>query len=486
MITKNRIEILFLVILEVLNVMAPFTLSSQSQDKEIIVHLLRAYDSKISLLYLSGINNPKFINDRNDVKQGASITFVVPKGYLPGEFVLRFDYRKGKESSQVSSEKNIFLSNQDLELWVNPSYCKNSDSTLFQPGERENSAFVCFMKENNRKKEKLGVLQKFLVNYDDTATLFYRTGTEEYERKRASFNEWIDSCLNRDRALFVSCTYRFQYLPIGIWHNTPKEKLFSIIYHYFDGIDFNDSNIIKTLEFNDWMNHYVNLSIKLAATPELMDSTLSFSARNAIEKARYGRPQVYGGMVDYFYRGFEMNNIPQGMKVLEPYLNDPECLTSKRMEIKRRLKGMETMAIGSKAPEIILNDADSILFELSKFEPSSKYILLLFWSAECSHCTETINVLYPWIMQPGIHEKISVVAISLDETGTEVKAWNEKMKSLIGWKHIRAADGIKSKVANDYYVLATPVMFMLAAKTKEIISLPVSVDQLKSSLLKGS
>jgi hypothetical protein len=44
------------------------------------------------------------------------------------------------------------------------------------------------------------------------------------------------------------------------------------------------------------------------------------------------------------------------MKVLEPYLNDPVCLTTKRMEFERRLKGMESLLVGSKAPDIRLID----------------------------------------------------------------------------------------------------------------------------------
>jgi hypothetical protein len=42
------------------------------------------------------------------------------------------------------------------------------------------------------------------------------------------------------------------------------------------------------------------------------------------------------------------------MKTLQPYLDDPACLTSKRMEIGRRIKGMETLTAGSRAPEIEL------------------------------------------------------------------------------------------------------------------------------------
>jgi thioredoxin-related protein len=170
------------------------------------------------------------------------------------------------------------------------------------------------------------------------------------------------------------------------------------------------------------------------------------------------------------------------MKVLEPYLTDPNCRTSKRMEIERRLKGMETLIKGTRAPNILLMDADSSMFELNKYRPSTNLILLLFWSAECSHCTETIDALYPWQIQPEIQNKMSVVAISLDETKTEIQAWDNKIKSLVGWKHMRAIDGIRSKVASDYFVLATPVMILLDANNKEIISLPSSFTQLKAEL----
>jgi len=113
-------------------------------------------------------------------------------------------------------------------------------------------------------------------------------------------------------------------------------------------------------------------------------------------------------------------------------LNDPKCLTSKRMEIERRLKGIETLVKGTKAPDILIRSADSSMFELYNYKTSSKYILLLFWSAECPHCQETVDVMYPWQNQPEIRIKMSIVAISLDETETEVNAWNQKIKDLAG------------------------------------------------------
>lgn len=106
----------------------------------------------------------------------------------------------------------------------------------------------------------------------------------------------------------------------------------------------------------------------------------------------------------------------------------------------------------------------------------------MFWSADCGHCLETVSSLYPWQQIAENQQKVSVVAISVDETETEVNAWNQKIQELSGWKHIRATEGIRSKAASDYFILATPVMILLDAKTKEIISLPASLSELQSGL----
>jgi hypothetical protein len=74
------------------------------------------------------------------------------------------------------------------------------------------------------------------------------------------------------------------------------------------------------------------------------------------------------------------------------------------------------------------------------------------------------------------------VAVSLDETDTEIKAWEKKIPELKGWKHLRAPDGVRSKAAADYYVLATPVMVLIDAKTREIIATPNTLGELLTAL----
>jgi thioredoxin-related protein len=431
---------------------------------------------------LSGNKAFKTITEVQGINNGETATLTVPKENLPGEFVLRFDYKEKKESTPYPSEKNIIINDHDLELWTNPMYANNPDSTWFGKGEKENAALVLFMKDNGRQKEKLGLLQQFLANYDNTKSKFYQQGIEEYEKRREAYNQWLDTRVKTDRKLFVSSLYRFQYVPELPWTGSEKERAFSVISHYFDGIDFNDPVITKTSQMNEWMNSYVNLHMQMAKTTTLRDSLVASAAHNAVEKAKQGNPIVYGWMVDYFFRGFESNNLPEGMKVLQPYLDDPNCMTSKRMEIERRIQGMETLVKGSKAPNIELNDSQGNAFSLYEYNPASPYILLFFWSADCSHCKEMVSAVSPWLNQPENKMKISVVAISLDETETEVQAWNQKITDLKSWIHLRAADGVRSKVANDYYILATPVMIIIDSMTREIVALPGNLYELETAL----
>jgi len=415
----------------------------------------------------------------NGINSGATALLVVEERYLPGEFVLRFDYKESPASAPYPSEKRVMIGTQDLELWVNPKYCNDPDSTWFQPGETENSALSEFARESFEQKEQINLLQQFLADYDDTGSKLYRQCLREYEKRRLVYNEWLAGRKERDRDLFVSSLYSMQYIPETRWGGTEEERLTSIIDHYFDGADLSDPALTRTTALTGWIDAYVNLHGQMATTAALRDSLFPAAAGKAIEKAREGHPEVYGWMVDYFYRGFEINNIPAGMKALEPYLNDPDCLTSRRKEIARRLEGIETLVPGTKAPEIRLNSPDGVPFSLYGYKPSARYILLLFWSADCSHCREIMQSVYPLQQQPEIREKLSVVAVSLDETEPEIQLWQKAVQAYGDWIHLRTEDGVRSKVAADYYILSTPQMIVLDAGTREIIDLPGSAEDLR-------
>ena len=152
------------------------------------------------------------------------------------------------------------------------------------------------------------------------------------------------------------------------------------------------------------------------------------------------------------------------------------------MEINRRLKGIETLIAGSKAPDINIKNKEGISFSLSSYAPGKEYTLLLFWSAGCSHCIEMVDKMYPWYQQTEVNRKLAIVAVSLDETEQDMKAFALKKKKLKGWEHLHVPDGVRSKVAGDYSVLSTPAMFLLDTKSKEIVAIPNSLNDLMKAI----
>lgn len=455
-----------------------FHIYIQAQNTSLSIHFRGVTESKITLLPLSGSNALKPILEVESIKNGSTSTLSIPPEELPGEFVIRFDYKESASSTPYPSEKRIIVGDQDLELWVHPVYCNNPDSTWFQKNEIENNSFAAFSIENGRRKQMLGLLQNFLLNYDDPSSDFFQAAITEYEIRRLEFNKWIDDQVKKHQALFVSNIFGFQKVPEIKWEGSDAERKRSFREHYLDLIDLSKPLIIRTSDMKSWMDGYVNLFGEMATTIPLRDSLFTLAGKNAIEAAKKGDPIVYGWMVDYFFNGYESFNLENGIKMLEPYLNDPNCLTSKRLEINKRLKGIESLVPGTEAPDINMTDATGNSFVLSKYSEGKSNILLLFWSADCSHCNEMVGKLYSWYQKPEVQKKLDIVAISVDETETEIKAWQSKIPELKGWTHIRAAEGIRSKVANDYYILSVPVMILLDAKTKKIIVLPESLEQL--------
>jgi hypothetical protein len=455
-----------------------YHLSAQVRDKEIIIHPSGVHECNVSLLGQTDSRTFKTITEVKGIRNGESTRISISNKFLPGEFVLRFDYYEKETSTPYPCEKYVFVNDQDLELWVNPMYCNNTDSAWFQKDERENTIFTRFSKENIKQKEKLELLQNFLMNYDDPTSQFYQEGIKEYEQRRQAYNLWITECIHKDKATFVGTLYQFEYIPQIPWTGSEADRIRSLINHYFDHIDFHNPLLIKLPDLNKWMDNYVNLYGQLSTTIALRDSLIPEAGKTAIEKAKEGHPLVYGWMVDYFFRGFESNNITSGMKILEPYLNDPNCLTTKRIEINRRLEGMKTLLPGTKAPDISLKDPEGNPFNLYSYTPPCNYILLLFWSAGCSHCLETVDNLYPWQQQKENQQKIKIVAVGLDETDTDIKKWKDKITAFPAWKHFGEPKGVSSKVANDYYVLSTPVMILLNSKTKKIVAIPNTLQEL--------
>lgn len=458
-----------------------FNIPLFAQKLSVKIHIKGVYDSKITVLSLAG-PGIKTLKEYPAIKDGDTAVLEFEQDLLPGAFVLRFDYKETEESNPYPSEKRIFIGKQALELWVNPLHTNNPDSTYFQKGEKENTLFEAFSQENHKKRESVGALQNFLATYDQPNSAMYKNGLEEYEKRRKEYNQWLKAEAKNHKDEFVSHFLVLQYITYVDWKSKEEERVKSVISNYFEGMDFKDPLLTKTSELNEWVNNYVNLYGALATTIELRDSLFTLAGQRAIEEAKKGDPLLYGWMVDYFYNGYESFNIQSGFKMLQPYLDDPRCLTKRRQAIETRLEGMQSIVIGSIAPDFDINYITGRTVQFHHYEGKAPYKLVLFWSAECGHCIELVDKLYPWYRMN--KDKIDVFALSMDQTETEIPAWEKAKANLLDWTHKLTEGGVNSPEANAYYILSTPVMILVDAKTNEIVAFPENIDHLNDAINK--
>jgi thioredoxin-related protein len=145
---------------------------------------------------------------------------------------------------------------------------------------------------------------------------------------------------------------------------------------------------------------------------------------------------------------------------------------------------MEKLIVGTQTPDFILSNIDGSDFDFHAYKGTAKYKLLLFWSADCEHCQQLVNGIKQWYNETGNKEKLNIIAVSLDDTKTEVLKWENAIINLPGWKHFRAKGGVNSAVANDYAILSTPVMFLVENKSNIIMAIPDNLKQLEKELEK--
>ncbi|MFZ4400896.1 MAG: redoxin domain-containing protein [Bacteroidales bacterium] len=408
------------------------------KGRYVIITLKEAFDTKVTITPFDGLRAVKSVAEFNGLRKGESCKLFVPEQYLPGEFVLRLDYRNKESDTPYPSEKNIFINQQDIELSINPPYCNNGDSAKFKEGEMENTVYNSFMLVNIKKRMQIDLLKQFLLAYDQPEAKMYKIGCKEFEKRRNEYNQWLKNQTKSNQGLFVSSLFQFQYIPAIIWGGSDEDRIKQLMKTFLDGIDFNDTLIVRSRELNKRMSDFMGLFGAKASTYEMRDSIFTEAGSLACDKASKGHPKVYGWMVDYFYNGYETYKIDKGMLMLKKHLENPKCLTTKKQQIFKRLEGMKTLIPGKLSPNFLLNDNENNIFNFHNYNGKTKFKLLLFLSADCNHCEELIESLSKRYSLNENQKLIVIVAVSLDNTESEVKKWNNKILNLSAWKHIRA------------------------------------------------
>ena len=244
----------------------------------------------------------------------------------------------------------------------------------------------------------------------------------------------------------------------------------------FRNMDYTDIRLYKSGLFKDAIESHFwlleNSGRSLDSVYIEMKISIDAMMQNLIQDEK-----ILNEVTDYLFNLLERHSLFQASEYLAlKVLNETSCTIDS--DLAKQLESYQAMKKGNIAPDIIFGGSTKFPGYSSNLNPEklseikSKYTIVVFGASWCPKCTQEL----PEIMK--LYSKwkskgIEVVFVSLDDD-------KEICQNFIKpFPFISTCDFQKwdSKIVKDYYVFATPTMYLLNANRKIIIK-PISVKQI--------
>lgn len=384
--------------------------------------------------------------------------------------------------SKIFRFYNLLLDNQesitfvyngnDIELKAD---AEDIPESLEVVTSESNKIYYDFIKLNKQYKTKTELLLLILARYPNDDS-YYQTTVDKVEQLQNEYTNFVDSVVSIDSLSFTSSYVKSSQLPIVDYTLPVEEQLAYLKSHALDKVDFNDAELIYSDCFTNKSIEYLTYYQNPQLPKQLLEQEFQKAVDTLLTKASVNI-LVYQHIADYLIDGFKQfgfDNIVDYI-VGNYVVKDDLCLDEQtENSIENRINQSKLLKVGTDAPNIILPDTAGNEINVSKIEKEK--VLLLFYASWCPHCKEMLPEIYELYKQ---RNDLEVVAISLDETKEE---WTSFItNNNLDWINISDLKGWGSQAAKDYYIYATPTMFLLD-DNMHIIAKPINYNELTNIL----
>ena len=429
----------------------------------------------IRLIPLFGDSIYRPISISAQVRAGQTAVFEIPPGRLPGEFMLRYDYRAEEKSDSYPTEQRILLGREGGALVVNPAFAAQPDSAVWLKHGTEQAVWRNFLSEVERRGRPLAPMRAWLEQETETSRGFYRKSFRAFERRRGRYNRWVDSCIAGNKGLFASHLMPLAYEnPLTTNGIDPSARAAA----HLSGIDLKDSLIIRSTHFRQHLDRYFLGLASVGKNAKEVEADLLKGTKALLDASEMGHPEVSGWMIDYLFEGLSASGLDEGFPMLASHLAGRESLSSRTDDIFRKAAAMGRLQTGMQAPDVAIPIDGSAGIPLHAICAGKPLTLLLFWSATCQHCTDLIAQLGPYTKEPSVSQKLQVVAVSVDREPHALEVWQRLKTGLTHWTHAISPEGVKGEPARSFGVLGTPQMFLLEGREARVLGVPETFDRL--------
>jgi thiol-disulfide isomerase/thioredoxin len=251
----------------------------------------------------------------------------------------------------------------------------------------------------------------------------------------------------------------------------PSEAVF-LQEHFFDNIDFSDSNLLHTEIIFDKIGEY----FQYFADPPSVDSYKK--AIDFILVRTSANKNVNEYVMNTLIKTFDHSEWEEVYAyAAQKYLSQNSCSDeSVAKKLQKKLTTITSLKPGCKAPSIKSFDLNGK--ELISDSIKSKYMVVVFWASWCEYCEKAIPDLKNSYSSYK-NKNLEIFAVSLDSIKQN---WEDASKRYnIPWINTCDLKGFKSKTIDNYNIWQTPTFFLLDADNK-IIAKPVNTTILKEEL----
>lgn len=396
------------------------------------------------------ISNSKIDNDQFKLE--------IPQGTAAGMYRLSFTPAVFGFVDFIFNQENIFLK-------FNPTDISNKVEFLTS---EENKTYANYLVESLNLQQKLDSLQIVFFGLkdkkqDEITIDLYDKNLNLYTKTQSQFEEKTEGKLANH---FIKASRKYFAPTLFV---SPQEYLNSVKQHYFDFINFENSDLKNATFFSEKAIEYVfylNVSDDFQ-----VQNALYKNAINEVMQKVGGNNAVKSDILTSLIYAFEQfeNLAMTGFVIDEFYSKLPENFIDEALvgEMQSKIK----LAIGNKAPEITWEE-NGVKKKLSKLNVADNYILV-FWSTTCSHCLQEIPKLYEFSIA---NEAIHVVAVALEDNKTDFEQFAKKLTM---WTNVLGLKKWENEMAKEYKINSTPTYFILD-KDKKIIAKPEHFEDVKA------
>ena len=391
-----------------------------------------------------------------------------------------FSYTFGKNASHPGLYRLTFakgrwidfiIDNEDVNLSTDAS---NVSDNMKVSGSESNKLYFDFVKLNRQFKVKAELLQIILARYpkDDD---YYKTTKGRVIQLQDEYLQFVNVTSQKNPRSFAARYIKSIHLPV-IDVNLPMDKQVGYLRsHSLDNTDFDDDDLINSDAFTSKAIEYLTLYRNPQLPKEGLEKEFIGAVDTILNKAKVNQ-LVYQNVTEYLIDGFKKFGFDQIIDyIVDNYvIKDDICLDEKlQNSIQRRMDQAKHLKIGATVPLII--SADSTGKEVNLNNITGDKTLIIFYASWCPHCQELlpkINELYTGQSKGGM----KVVAISIDTNKADWLGFVRKNN--FKWINVSDLKGWFGKAAQDYYLYATPTMFLVNEK-KEIIAKPANWEEVR-------